>query len=96
MAQIQVVLIKDVSDLGKEGEFVRVKLGYFRNFLFPQKIAVMPGSAEAQAVLLKIKNRKTEKSLQIEVKKEKKIVQEKKRQVMKEKKKKLLSKKTKK
>eukprot|EP00897_Mesotaenium_endlicherianum_P001592 jgi/Mesen1/1460/ME000132S00412 len=31
----QIILIKDVPQLGKEGQLVTVKRGYFRNFLYP-------------------------------------------------------------
>ena len=37
---MQVILQKDVKDLGKVGEAVNVKPGYARNFLFPRKLAV--------------------------------------------------------
>ncbi|MFA5250369.1 MAG: 50S ribosomal protein L9 [Parachlamydiales bacterium] len=37
----QLLLIEDVDDLGKSGEIVSVKAGYFRNFLLPQKKAVL-------------------------------------------------------
>jgi large subunit ribosomal protein L9 len=43
--QLQVVLTKDVSKLGKLGDVVTVAPGYARNFLFPQSFAttVTPG-----------------------------------------------------
>ncbi len=43
--QVQVVLTKDVSKLGKLGDVVTVAPGYARNFLFPQSFAttVTPG-----------------------------------------------------
>jgi len=43
--QVQVVLTKDVSKLGKLGDVVNVAPGYARNFLFPQSFAttVTPG-----------------------------------------------------
>src|SRR5688572_344854 len=37
---MEVILIKDVPNLGEIGELVRVKPGYGRNYLFPQKLAV--------------------------------------------------------
>lgn len=37
----QLLLIEDVDDLGRSGEIVRVKPGYARNFLLPQKKAVV-------------------------------------------------------
>ncbi|MBD2480616.1 50S ribosomal protein L9 [Planktothrix sp. FACHB-1365] len=38
--RIQVVLTKDVSKLGKNGDLVEVAPGYARNYLLPQSIAV--------------------------------------------------------
>lgn len=40
MATTEVLLIKPVDGLGAEGEKVRVKAGYARNFLLPQGIAL--------------------------------------------------------
>lgn len=40
MANTEVLLIKPVENLGGEGEQVKVKGGYARNFLLPQKLAV--------------------------------------------------------
>lgn len=40
MAFTQILLIKPVAKLGGEGEEVKVRAGYARNFLFPQKIAI--------------------------------------------------------
>lgn len=37
----QLLLIDDVDDLGSSGEIVSVKAGYARNFLIPQKKAVI-------------------------------------------------------
>lgn len=39
--QNQLLLIKDVEDLGRSGDIVTVKPGYARNFLIPQKRAVV-------------------------------------------------------
>ena len=36
---MKVVLNKDVKTLGYKGEVVEVKGGYFRNFLYPQRLA---------------------------------------------------------
>ena len=38
---MQVILLKDVDNLGDEGEIVDVKNGYGRNFLIPQGMALM-------------------------------------------------------
>ena len=37
----EVVLSKDVSDLGKEGDIVKVTEGYARNYLLPNKLAAL-------------------------------------------------------
>lgn len=37
---MKVILMKDVRDLGKEGQVVEVSDGHARNFLFPQNLAV--------------------------------------------------------
>jgi large subunit ribosomal protein L9 len=36
---MQVILKKDVQNLGEAGDLINVKDGYARNFLFPQQIA---------------------------------------------------------
>jgi large subunit ribosomal protein L9 len=37
---MQVILLKNVNNLGLVGDVVNVAKGYFRNYLFPRKIAV--------------------------------------------------------
>ena len=37
----QLLLMEDVDDLGRSGQVVKVKPGYARNFLLPQKLAVI-------------------------------------------------------
>ncbi|HLB95292.1 MAG TPA: bL9 family ribosomal protein [Patescibacteria group bacterium] len=93
MKEISVVLLKDVANLGKAGETVRVKPGFFRNFLGQKELAAPPGSPKAQELLRKISLQKAEKEQRQEVKKEKKIQQEEKRQAMKARKETLLRKK---
>lgn len=43
---MKIVLLKDVSSYGKEGDIIEVSDGYARNFLFPQNLAV-PATAQA-------------------------------------------------
>ena len=38
----QLVLIEDVTHLGKQGELVEVKAGYARNYLLPNSLATIP------------------------------------------------------
>ncbi len=40
MAQVQVILLERVENLGQMGDVVKVKQGYARNFLLPQKKAL--------------------------------------------------------
>src|SRR6185295_9155638 len=40
MAHMDVLLCEDVDNLGQRGEVVRVRAGYGRNYLLPQKMAV--------------------------------------------------------
>lgn len=37
---MKVILLEDVKGLGKKGELVNSKVGYFRNFLFPKGFAI--------------------------------------------------------
>jgi large subunit ribosomal protein L9 len=39
---MRLVLVEDVPHLGKQGELVEVKLGYGRNYLLPNSLAVVP------------------------------------------------------
>lgn len=49
---MQIVLSKDVPKLGHRGEVVKVREGYFRNFLLPQGFALIatPSSLKVAAV----------------------------------------------
>ena len=38
---IEVILLEDVPELGRSGDACRVRAGYARNFLFPQKLATV-------------------------------------------------------
>lgn len=51
MPNIQVILIKDVPNLGKIGEKKVVKPGYARNFLLKQNFAVLPTDPRARSIV---------------------------------------------
>ena len=40
MAHMDVLLCEDVDNLGQRGQVVRVRVGYGRNYLLPQKLAI--------------------------------------------------------
>ncbi len=58
---MEVILLQDVEKLGKEGEIVKIKDGYGRNYLIPRKLA-----ASSSAQVLKI----------LELKKKRRILEE--------------------
>ncbi len=62
---MKVILLKDVEKLGKEGEVKEVKDGFARNFLIPQKLAVLATKAEIVKLeeLKEIESQKHEKEL---------------------------------
>jgi len=49
----EVILMDTVKDLGKEGEVVKVKDGYARNYLFPKNLAA-PVTAGTRRQLVKL------------------------------------------
>ena len=44
MAHMDVLLCEDVDNLGQRGQVVRVRVGYGRNYLLPQKLAIKASS----------------------------------------------------
>ena len=66
---MKVVLIQDVENLGKIGDSVNVKNGYGRNFLIPQKLALLASKQNLNSInsLLKqqeVKNAKERTNLE--------------------------------
>ena len=57
---MQVILIQDVDTLGQANESVKVKNGYARNYLIPQKLAVeaSPSNLKQLEEKLKVKAKK--------------------------------------
>jgi len=62
---MEVILIQDVDNLGGRNEVVKVKNGYARNFLLPNKMAVEanPGNRKQLEERMKQLNKKEEKML---------------------------------
>ncbi|MDD4203038.1 MAG: 50S ribosomal protein L9 [Candidatus Omnitrophica bacterium] len=67
---MEVILITDVEKLGKQGDKVKVKDGYGRNFLIPNKQAVVATAQTLKMVeKLKIKRELEEKKIKDEAEK---------------------------
>lgn len=63
MAHTEVLLVKPVDGLGGEGDQVKVRAGYARNFLLPRKIAV-PLTASNRKHVESLKKRRAEREAQ--------------------------------
>jgi len=66
---MQVILLEDISSLGKAGDLVKVSDGFGRNFLIPQKKAILATeknikSLEHQKRLVQHRMAKTKKDVQ--------------------------------
>jgi len=59
---MQVILRTNIKSLGKMGDLVEVSVGYARNFLFPQKLAVEANELNLQ----ELESKKERKRLQVE------------------------------
>jgi len=58
---MKLILKKDVEKLGKEGNIIKVKPGYGRNFLIPQGLAILGAPKEIKSAELKNEALKEEK-----------------------------------
>ncbi len=66
---MQVILLEDVSSLGKAGDLVKVSDGFGRNFLIPQKKAILATEKNIKALehqkrLVQHRMAKTKKDVQ--------------------------------
>ena len=61
MIELQVILKKDVSKVGKAGELLEVSDGYARNFLFPQGLAEEATSGRIADMRARQQNQKARK-----------------------------------
>ena len=59
MAENQVLLLQAISGLGAEGDTVKVKAGYARNFLLPRKLALPITQANKKQVEALLKARES-------------------------------------
>jgi len=64
---IEILLAEDVENLGKQGQIVRVKPGYARNFLLPMGLATVATEANKRMVEM---HRKRQEELQAAILKE--------------------------
>lgn len=62
---MEVILLKDVKSLGKEGEVIKVNDGYARNFLFTQKLAVEATNAAKNDIKLRKEAEKRKEAEQL-------------------------------
>lgn len=64
---VQILLLQDVEHLGRSGDLVRARPGYVRNFLLPQKMALV---ADARALALQAKLQEERRKLAEQERKE--------------------------
>ena len=59
---MKVILKEDVHNLGQQGDIVEVKAGYARNYLMPQKLAILFTQKQMKSIeeSKKLENRKLE------------------------------------
>lgn len=52
---MEVILLQDIEKLGKEGDTVKVKDGYARNYLIPRKLGMLYAPGAVKALMAKKK-----------------------------------------
>ena len=50
MAHMDVLLKEDVDNLGQRGQVVKVRAGYGRNYLLPQKLAIKASAGNRRMI----------------------------------------------
>jgi large subunit ribosomal protein L9 len=71
---VKVILLKNVENLGKEGEIKEVAEGYARNFLIPKKLGQMANNQNIQEA--EAKKSKQAKSEQMELEETQKLAEQ--------------------
>jgi len=51
---MEIILLRDIENLGLEGEIKKVKPGYARNFLLPQKMAILATDGNIKSLKRKL------------------------------------------
>lgn len=62
---IEVMLMKDIPDVGSEGDVVRVAAGHARNYLFPRKLAAPVTEATRRRLAKMQAEREEQRKLQL-------------------------------
>ncbi|MBI4652837.1 50S ribosomal protein L9 [Candidatus Kuenenbacteria bacterium] len=68
---MKIILLQDTNNLGKKGEIKEVANGYARNYLLPQKIAVIATPSEIKKI--EIKKQRQEKNQKEKIQKAEEI-----------------------
>ena len=63
---MNVLLVEDVENLGWYGDIVKVAEGYARNYLLPQRLAVIPSEAKIKAMAEEKARRAEQRKVSIE------------------------------
>lgn len=66
MATSEILLLEQINGLGSEGDQVKVKSGYARNFLFPRKKAVPVNRANKKQMEVLIKAREAREAKELD------------------------------
>ncbi len=62
---MEIILIKDVDNLGGINEVVKVKNGYARNFLFPKKLAIEASKSNLKQLEERLKQLKKKEEIML-------------------------------
>ena len=66
MSNVEVLLTQSIENLGNEGDKVKVRAGYARNFLFPRSMALMVNRANERLINALMKKRAEREAKELE------------------------------